>query len=88
MKNTERITFEYMLTILETLGDKKAKVIAFILKNIDPETKKLYMTQREIQKETDFSNKTINQAFKILYKLGLTKKDKTYIIEMKSIEDS
>jgi hypothetical protein len=55
-----------LLNILEIVGNKKIKVIDYILRNMRKEDNSISVTHREIAKKTGVSLPIVTQTFKIL----------------------
>ncbi len=63
-----------MLGILSIVGNKKIKVIEFILSNIRREDNTISMTHREVAKKTGVSLKSVTDTFKILQETNFLKR--------------
>jgi len=63
-----------LLNILEIVGNKKMKVIEFILTNIRREDNTISVTMREVAKKTGVSLPIVNETFKILQETNFLKK--------------
>ncbi len=59
-----------MVSLIETIGNKKMKVVKYILKNMDKSTNKLTETTEEIAKHSGVSRMVVSETLKLLTEAG------------------
>ncbi len=59
-----------MVTLIETIGNKKMSVVKYILRNMDKSTNKLTETTEEIAKACKVSRVLVSQTLKLLEEAG------------------
>ena len=74
---TERFMITYLCEIIkfiDVLGNRKMKVVRYILKNMQKSNNTLLITQEELAKKVGVSRKTVSETIKILVDAELLKK--------------
>jgi predicted transcriptional regulator len=72
--NFYKVWLNDLLNVLEVVGNKKLKVIKWILNNIDPKTNRIVTTHEEIAKELGITRVVVSQTFKQLIDNNFIKK--------------
>jgi len=91
-KGWRRVVLSDMLTILDQIGNKKIKVLEFLIDNMNTNNE-INLTQREINEATGISLHTINETMKALTEANIIKKHKrmyvlnTFIIGAKGSKE-
>ena len=79
--NFMKIWLGHIMAALDEVGNKKLKVVKFLLENMDKRTNLLVMTQREMADNIGVSSRTVNLTLKALEKANfLTAKTGAYYI--------
>ncbi len=60
-----------LFTMIDALGNKKIKIVKYIIENMEKTSNTLIKTTREIAKETNASRQTVIDTLKILEEHGL-----------------
>lgn len=55
-----------IIRLIDKLGNKKMKIVKYILENIDKSTNSMFSTTRELAEKTNTSLQTVTQTLKIL----------------------
>jgi len=74
-KGWRRVILSDLLTIIDEIGNKKIKVLEFLIDNMNG-SNEIDLTQREVAKATGISLQTISSTFKALTEANLIKKHK------------
>jgi len=64
--NFHKVWLNDLLNVLEVVGNKKLKVIRWILANIDNKTNQVVGTHQRIAEQIDVSRVVVSQTFKLL----------------------
>lgn len=78
-KDFEMIFYGHLVNILDDLGNRKIKVLKYIIENRDKVSNILIKTVREIAKELNFAIKTVNDVLILLEDKNIIKR-KTGVI--------
>ena len=74
-KGWRRVVIGDLLSVLDQIGNKKIKVLEFLIDNMNSNNE-INFTQREIQQKTGISLQTINETIKALTEANIIKKHK------------
>lgn len=73
-KDFEMIFYGHLVNVLDDLGNRKIKVLKYIIENRDKTSNILIKTVREIASELDFSLKTVNDVLVLLEDKNIIKR--------------
>ena len=84
-KRWRRVVLADFLEVLEQIGNKKIKVLEFLIDNMNSNNE-INLTQDEIAEETGISKKTVNITMQALIKANVFKKIKRrYVLNTKIV---
>lgn len=63
-----------ILSLMEVLGNRKMKVVKYILKTMNKSNNTLLITTEELAKKTNVSRQTVSDTLKILTDVGIIKR--------------
>lgn len=69
-----------IISLIETLGNKKMQIVKYILKNMDKTSNLLIATTRKIAEETETSTKTVTETLKALEQADIIKRQSGVIL--------